>query len=774
MYETPEKQEADAKAAPLKSFKWMNEIESANKNKEKWVERAQDIVKRYLDRRDRTEEQENRLNLFTTNTNILMSTLYARIPKPLVTREFEDQDDDIARVASMIIERCLKVRQGDDFDCAIRYVVQDRLVPGLGVCWARYEPTYETQMTEPVIGLNGEVIEEPEEVEVLVSEKIHTDYVFWEDIIWCPARVWEDISWIGRRVRMSKEDAKKRFGEVIAERLNYEEMEKATDANGEKPHSKKKLATIYEIWDKLTKKVYWISKGVDYILDVKDDFLGLKDFFPCPRFLTAMMSTSNYMPRPDYLMAQDQYRELDEVNNRIVRLEQAIRAVGVYDGNNTELERIFTEGADNKLYPTRSFRDFAEKGGFKGVIDWFPIEQFVNAIDKLRQIRQDLTMQIYEITGISDIMRGSSKASETLGAQQLKAQYASVKLQHLQMEVASFVQGALAIKSEIIQNLFDPESIKALANTQFLSQEDQALVDQAIELIKSGRMEYRIEVHADSMAVPEFNAERDGRMAFLRSIAEMMTAAAPILERDPSAGVAMLKVVQWGAASFRTGREIEGVLDQAIRSIQKKMSEPKPPPPPDPKMVELQMKQKMDEQTLAMKQQEFQMKQAQAQVEQQMKQQEMMFEQRLEEMRMQHEQQANLIKAESEARMAVFKAMLDAQVEVIVAKMNPETDEEGRAVRKPQDISRDMDRMLNMMMGMAQTITRPRRRIPHYNNDGDIEYVQEVFDPAPEVPEGTDPMEAIQGMLQQANQPRRSVARRDANGITQVDDINGA
>lgn len=771
MYEVATTPEEQQKAVELSSEKWIMEIKAAQKNQEKWVTGAQDIVKRYLDRRDLAAESQNRVNLFTTNTNILMATLYARIPKPMVTREFEDQSDDVARVASMIIERCLKVRSGDDFDVAIRYVVQDRLVSGLGTVWARYEPTFKKVMTEPVIDeISQMVMEEAQEVEVVDTEKVCTDYVFWEDILWSPVRVWEDLSWIGRKVKMTKKDAEARFGEKIASYLKFDSTQKAGDASAEHPQSKRKFASIFEIWCKISKKVYWVSEGCPVILDQKDDPLKLKDFWPTPRFMHAMMSTSNFMPRPDYLMAQDQYEELNKVNHRITMLEQAIRVVGIYNGNNAEIERIFTEGVDNKLIPSRSFSEFAEKGGFKGQVDWLPIEPIVMALDKLRQVRQDLIAQIYEVTGISDIMRGSSKASETLGAQQLKAQYSSVKLQHLQMEVAAFVQNALRIKADIIQNQFDPENIKLLANVMSFMPEDQQYVDQAIELIKSGQMEYRIEVHADSMAVPEFNAERDGRMGFMRAIAEMMTAAAPILERDPGAGVAMLKVVQWGAASFRTGREIEGVIDSAIASIEKSLKAPKPEAPPDPKILELQAKQKMHADD-----QQFEMQKAQA---------EMASRERIEQMSLASQERMAQAKLDSAQAIASMEAMIKKQTEEMLARVEYVLEQQKMNLdasleQSKTEVTAQSDaaaESAQAMVKLAKAISAPRKRIPKYNADGDIEAVEEIIEGSSD--EGDiDPAniaQVVQTLVQTLSQPRRRVARHDANGIiTQVDETIG-
>lgn len=571
------------KQVALSSASWVNEIRAAEKNLEKWHEQAERINQRFLDKRDAAAESSNRINLFTANTLILISTLYARFPKPIVTREYEDQRDDIGRTAALIMERMLKIRSRSDFDIAMKQIVQDRLVPGLGQLWLRYAPTFTKQMMPAQLDPMGQVIAPPQQVEVIADERVAVDYVYWRDFIYSPARTWAEVRWVGRRIKMTKDDAKERFGEIIANQLRYSAGQINTQVSTSSPEDKIEYTYVYEIWCKKTRKVYWVNKEFEYLCDVKPDLLRLRGFWPCPKPMLALHSSSNLVPRPNYLMAQDQYQELDMINHRITMIERAIKVVGFADGNSKELAQVFSEGIDNQLIPMPNFRQFAEQGGFKGVVDWLPIEAMVNALDKLRQYRQDLIQQIYEIEGISDIMRGSSKASETLGAQQLKAQYGSIKLQYLQMEVASFVEEALEIQAEIVENHFQPETI--LRQTNIQATPDAEYAEAAVELIKSGQSEFRIEVHADSMAVPEFTAERDGRMAFVRAISEMLVNAEPLLQRVPEAGITMLEVMQWAAASFRTGNSIEGVLDKAIAEIRKSVANPPPPPPPPAEVV---------------------------------------------------------------------------------------------------------------------------------------------------------------------------------------------
>lgn len=570
---------------PVGSEQWLKEIAAAEEELKHFHEQGRRINDRFLDKRTNAEgNSKKKLNLFTTNVQILMSTLYARLPQPLVTREFEDEDDDVARVAALIIERNLKMKKRGDFNTAVKQCVQDRLVPGIGQVWLRYEPLMVTEQQPPVFDqLTGQQIHPGGPMERLVDETIATDYVAWEDFIWSPARVWEEVRWVGRKCKMVKEDAVRRFGQVVADVLQYQKGMVGTPGNGDDRNTNYAVhyCVVYEIWDKRSRKVYFVSKGVPTCCDVKDDPFKMDNFWPCPRPMRALSGTSSTVPRADYLMIQDQYLELDDVNDRIAQLENAVKVVGVFDKTVPEMARVLDTDSGNTMIPAASFAQFSEKGGFKGMVDWLPIDQVVMAIEKLREYRQDLIAQIYEMTGISDIMRGATKASETLGAQQLKAQYGSVRLQFLQMEVAEFVEETLQIKSEMQRKLFQPQTMLVRSNIDKVKGSAE-YAQEAMALLKDPTIEFRVEVHADSMAVPEFNSERDARLGYLRAIAEFLTGAMPLIQQQPAAGPHLLSLLSWAAASFRTGRTVEGILDQAIAAANQALANPPPPPPPSP------------------------------------------------------------------------------------------------------------------------------------------------------------------------------------------------
>jgi hypothetical protein len=72
-----------------------------------------------------------------------------------------------------------------------------------------------------------------------------------------------------------------------------------------------------------------------------------------------------------------------------------------------------TEGENNALIPVDKWMAFSEKGGLKGSIDLLPLDTLSNALLQCYRAREEIKAQIYEITGISDIIRGASRASET-------------------------------------------------------------------------------------------------------------------------------------------------------------------------------------------------------------------------------------------------------------------------------------------------------------------------------------------------------------------------
>lgn len=560
--------------------RWSSEIEASKKELERFQEDGDKITRRYLDKRDEWGKEESRVNLFWSSMKVLLSLLYARPPKASVARSFLDSADDQARVAGVIVQRILN-RSFDDnvsnWDSALRQCIEDWLVVGMGQAWLRYAvETEESVLPAEIDPVTGEELVAEQVVERIIDETAPIDYIYWKDFFYSPARVWEEVRWVARRVYMTRDQLIKRFGEEIGKVVPlFSSTPK--DVNAQTPkHDPWARGEVFEIWCKEDKKVYWYAKGCEVILDVKDDPLELDDFFPCPKPLAANLTSSNFMPRADYIFAQDQFQELDEINTRISWLTRAAKVIGLYDKNNDGIQRMFNQAAENQLIPVDNWAMFAESGGIKGKVDWVPIDQVVNAINQLRVYRQDKTVQIYEVLGISDVMRGSSKASETATAQQIKAQFGSTRIQLSQFYIAEWITNLLRIKAEIISKHWQPETIAMRSN--IMRTPDAQFAAPAIQLVKDERLsEYRISVEADSLAAMDWAQERDSAVQFMQGMGAFVAQIGPMIQAVPGSSPYFLKLLQWAVSKFKVSSEIESVLDQALAQLQAN-----PPQPPQP------------------------------------------------------------------------------------------------------------------------------------------------------------------------------------------------
>jgi hypothetical protein len=568
-----------------KSDLYERELAAAKKELERWQETASRVVKRYLGGKTTSaasvSDDGGVFNLFWSNVNILKAALYAKQPRADVSRRHKDYMDDVARVGGEMIERILNLdmdSRASDFDAALRHVIEDRLVPGMGQMWLRYDPTFVKQKVEPVNDpQTGAQLVAGGEFEVIGDEHVASDYVYWKDFLYSPARTWSEVRWVARGVWMTREQLVAKFGK-IGETVPLQNPRGSRNTLPENdPWSK---AQVWEIWSKETRYVCWKVLGFEPLLGEQPDPLGLQNFFPCPKPLIANTSTTGFIPKADYQMLRDQYVELDVVSARIALLEDAIRVAGVYDKGSPQLSQLISNRIQNAMIPADNWAMFAERGGIKGAVDWFPLEQVITALDKLREVKRALMTDLYELTGLSDIMRGATVASETATAQQLKAQYGSVRMQFMQGELAEFVQSALGIKAEIMAAHFQPETL--IRRSLIDKTPDAPLAEQAVELLRDKRMAiYSLAVDPDTMAMVDYAAEQQARTQCITAVATFLQSAWPLAQAKPEATPFLMQILQWLLAGFKAGKQIEGVLDQAITAMQNTPPQPEKPSPED-------------------------------------------------------------------------------------------------------------------------------------------------------------------------------------------------
>jgi hypothetical protein len=484
---------------------------------------------------------------------------------------------------------------------------------------------------------------------------------------------------------MSKDAVIKRFGDEFSDVPLTHEPIGLDDVikNGENADSLKK-AQIWEIWDKETKTVIWVAEGYQKALDVIDDPYGLDSFWPCPKPIYSTQTTDTLVPVPDFSQYQDQAEEIDLLTNRINILVKAVKVVGVYDATQTGVSRMLNEGVDNVLIPVDQWAAFSEKNGLKGTIDFMPLESVLQALQQCYVSREQCKQVIYEITGMSDIIRGASVASETATAQQIKSQYATLRLRDLQKHVAMFSSELLRIKGQLMADLYSPQALVEMSG--IMGTKDAEFVDQAMQLLKSEPLRtYRIEVAADSLVEMDEASEKDDRVQFLTAVGGFLREAIPAAQQVPEMAPLMAEMLLFGVRAFKAGRPMEAAFDTAMAQL----SAPKPPPQPqpDPEQVKAQAAMQLEQtKQQAMGQMEqFKAQNAQA----------------IEAAKMQHAIELENIKQQAETERAQMRAQIDADTKLQIAAMNAQAAEKP-AITLDVDGKRQFDELGNEVRGIAE------------------------------------------------------------------------
>jgi hypothetical protein len=666
---------------------WYKTIMSYERQYKRWEARADRIVKKYKDDSRYDRNPNARFNILWSNVQTIQPAIFARLPRPDVSRRFRD-NDPIGRVASMMLERALEfeIEHYGDYKSAMNNSVLDRLLGGRGVAWVRYEPHFSAdEPGEPDDGFQvtedsdesetpeGEANENPERIEY---ECAPVDYVHWKEFGHTPgARTWEEVTCVWRKVYMSRPALVERFGEELGYKIPLD-TKPADDKNSYKPVDGVYEAVIYEIWDKETGKVLWISKSLGKIIDERDDPLQLENFFPCPKPLYSTLTTDSLEPIPDFVIYQDQARELDTLCDRIDGLINALKVRGVYDASSSELQRLFSEGENNTLIPVDNWMAFAEKQGMKGAIDLVDITPFAQALNQCYMAMEQVKGQIYELMGIADIQRGQTDPNETLGAQIIKSNNASGRLKTMQHAVVDFATTILSIKAQIICTHFTDETLVQISGAMQLSEQDKQLIPQAIALLRDeASKNFRIEVTSDSMIYQDEQQEKADRMAFLQAVGGFMSQAVPMVQNTPELAPMALEMLKFGVTAFKAGKQLEGIIDETADKLrmmaQQSQGQPKPP---SPEVQKIQMQMQIEQAKMQARQGEMQ---AQAQLEQAKLQGQMQLEKAKQEyqaqenqLKFQLEEQRNMMDREMEMKVAQMKMMTERNTQVLLAHIN--------------------------------------------------------------------------------------------------------
>lgn len=590
---------------------WLTEIKAAKSREKDFRKDGQRILDIYSGKKNKNTP----FNILYSNTETLLTALYSQVPRPVVQRRFKDEDP-LGKQAATAGQRMLEflldtnVDGYETFDEGVASGTLDALLPGRGVTCVKYDADV------------AEVLQGEESVPMKSSELVCVDAKSWNRVYFGYAKKWSKVPWIAYEEHIDIEEAERLFGEIASKIAFTEgEDEEGDEKNKEdKDKGERKTALIYQIWDREggkdgKNKIRYISPQYkDGYLKVLDDPLGLTGFFNCPKPIQFLKKSNDLTPVSLYLLYENQAEELNTLTIRINKIIKAIKARGVYDTELGEDIANIMKADDNELVPADKSSSLAAEKGLQNAIWFMPIEQLVNVLRELYVAREQCKQVIYEITGIADILRGASKASETLGAQEIKERWGGLRLKRLQREVQRYVRDLMRMMLEVAASKFSEDTWAKMTGLPFVTSEQKMQLDaiaqaaqasgqpldpqtqaqlqspvwgQVLELLKNDiHRAYRIDIETNSTVEPEAVEDQKNIAELMTALGQYLNGVGPLVQKGIMPFGAAQSMLLAISRRFRFGMEIEDYIKQM-----------QPPKPEDDGKAEAQAKMQMEQQS---------------------------------------------------------------------------------------------------------------------------------------------------------------------------------
>jgi hypothetical protein len=617
--------EYNPKHEPTKSKAWLNLLNESEAAFEKWNTHCDNIDKQYANlERLSGMARDKEFQMFWANCEVIKPSIYAKPPVPVVVPKFKDRRP-VYQAASELMERCAIVA----FDLAriddlMKLVRDDLALIDRGVAWCRYES-----------GKGGGYYD---------HEKVCIDFKNRRDFLHSISRNWSEVTWVAAASYLTRGEARKRFYKTSKDEYQKAEYRVDKESKNIGGADRRERAKFWEVWSKPEKRVVWVAEGCELILDEDEPHLELEGFFPCPRPAYGTVQRGSLVPVPDVLQYKDQLEELNMLTGRIHALSDALEAKGFYPAGGAELSdavqaAIKTHTPGRLLVPISNWAAF---GGSKEVIIWLPIDMIAQTITALVALRKQVIEDIYQIMGLSDIMRGATDPQETLGAQRLKTQYGSTRIKDKQQELVRLARDLVCIVTEIITEKFDEVTMIEMSQTQLPTQamvmsqmaqvqrqmqiqqqqaaqmmqlpqaqqmamqkpemaqqamqqfqqmqqqgmdtiaklREKPTIEQVLTFVKNNRMKsFVLDIETDSTIMADEQAEKEKRTEFIQVLGGLISQLSAMIAAEPKTSEFAGEIIKFATAPFRAGRQLDGAIDDLVNQMKQKSDQPKPDDP---------------------------------------------------------------------------------------------------------------------------------------------------------------------------------------------------
>jgi len=663
---------------------WRREIDNA-KN---YHEKSKEIAKQYQELYESQEqEQETRSSLkstypiFWSNTQVLRPLLFSKLPKANITQSFFN-DDEISRISSELVERLLTyLLKESDAENQIEKIRDAYLVQGIGIPRIVFIPPEPIEIKskkkkeKPEMEDEGESENEDESSSKDYSEDMaegetedteeetsyETDeskksfkieFVDYQDFLKSTEKEWNKLRWVAFKKYYSRRELVEYFGKkgekVPMTNVKYESLNQDSQQD-----DLYKMCEVWEIWDKENEVCHFITfAGDGYVLSSEEDGYNLKNFFPIPMPM-GLNESKKLLPSPLYSKYKNLVEDLTDIHDRISSLVKQAKFTGAYTSfaEKSDVENIMN-GEDGEFKPLKTTANIDDA---RKLVVFKPLNEIANTITILRTEKMALKQDIQEITGLSDIVRGASVASETATAQQLKGNFAISRIQPLQKEVEFTIRDTLRLLAELaVEKMSINEIIKitglkvvdvdliltnakqslemekqqaiALLNPQQPDFEEKlAMLEQQVQIgfqktvkdlqdqlkgfviqfkdlpklaktIKDDKLRcISIDIETDSTVKIDQNQEKMDRMEYIRTISGTIQSMVPAVQTGVISKDALNEFVIFASKPFKVGRNLENYLKNE-EPVEEK---------PDPQAMMAQAEMELRQQELQLKAQEI-------------------------------------------------------------------------------------------------------------------------------------------------------------------------
>lgn len=544
---------------------WVNRVKKSRRERRLFHEKAKKAVHRYALDEENIEQAEYSMHypLLWSNVQVMRGAMYTSTPIPDVRRR-NASGNQVHNALSVALERGLSyMLDTQDFDGNLNRALVDYLVPGLAQCRVVYEADIEQVAVVDPKTMDVFVDEMGQEVMMpdVRDQRVWIQHVPWDQFDWDECMNWEDCNWVCFTHWMEKVDIRDQFGDVNLTNI----------AESKKKEGKTKYR-VYEIWDKRFKRVIFLADGLMMPLKITKDVLGLRGFFPCPKPMMANVTPTKFQPTPEYTYYQKQEMQIDRLTRRIHSLTaNSTVDRGFYDAGVAEELNQLANSDDGEYIPIPNLRQKMQAQGSQGgsdlfasVVAQFPLENTAKVIQILQAQRESELNHVYQITGISDIMRGYSKASETLGAQEIKQASASNRIATHRKLFDCFVRDIFRIVSDVSANHLTPES--------WLMQTGIPVNDEMEALMRDNVLRhYVVDIESDSTVAQDSEHDKKQTMEAVKVTQEALANLMPMMAQGLPADIvqALLQTVM---KPFKVTRNFEAAIQQ-LPSTQQQMEQ---------------------------------------------------------------------------------------------------------------------------------------------------------------------------------------------------------